>query len=71
MAKDAIIIQAQPFDLHGTTYYQLVFSYTDNLEVAHTARLGHESVYPNPQSGDQVIVESVINTVVEVKKKIG
>ena len=70
MSKEAVIIQAQQFDLHGTLYYELIFSYADNLEIAHTARLGHESIYPNPQSGDKVLIESVINTVVEVKRKI-
>ena len=69
MAKEAIIHKAQPFDLHGTPYYQLVFSYANEPDIAREARLGQESVYDSPRPGDLVLIETVMDTVVDVRKK--
>ena len=69
MAREAVIRQVQPYELHGTPYYQLIFSYADEPNVAREARLASDAVYPDPQPGDAVLVEAVLNMVMEIKKK--
>ena len=69
MAREAILHQVQPYQLHGTPYYALVFSYADEPDVAREARLAHDAVYPDPKPGDTILVEAVLNMVMSVGKK--
>ena len=69
MAREATLHQVQPYQLHGTPYYALVFSYADEPDVSREARLAHDAVYPDPQPDDTILVEAVLNIVTEVRKK--
>ncbi len=70
MAREAVIHQVQPYDLHGTRYYALVYSFANEPGMMREARLPHDSLYPDPKPGDEVLVESVLNMVTDIKKKV-
>ncbi|MBI1886044.1 MAG: hypothetical protein HYS09_07025 [Chloroflexi bacterium] len=69
MAREALLRKVQPYSLHGEPYYQLFFSYADEPEAVREARMAATNVYPNPQEGDTVLIDSVLNVVTGVEKK--
>jgi len=64
---EATILGVQPYELHGTLYYRLVFV-PDGGEQAREARLSHDMAYPDPQPGDRVRVNAILGIVDGVKK---
>jgi len=61
-------IQAvQPYELHGTLYYQLVYT-VDGQEQPRQARLSHDMVYPQPAAGDRVEINAILGIVDRVTK---
>jgi hypothetical protein len=58
----------QPYDLHGTLYYRILFSLgTDDERVAE-ARLAHEAVYANPAVGDHIVIQRILNMVIGIDR---
>ena len=64
---DATIVGVQPYELHGTLYYRLLFT-PDGSEQMREARLSHDMAYPDPQPGDRVRVNAILGIVDGVKK---
>ncbi len=69
MGRDAIIRKVNPYELHGVRYYQLFISFADQPEMVREYRLSHDTVYADPQDGDEVEVQMILSMVTEVKKK--
>ena len=69
MAREAIIREVNPYDLHGVAYYRLIVSYNDEPNSVHEVRISHDSIYGEPADGDRVLVEAVLNVVTEVRKR--
>ncbi len=69
MAREALIHTVQPYDLHGVRYYAVRYAYASEPDALREARLAHDSIYPDPQTGDQILVESLLNVVTEITKK--
>ena len=63
----AKILGVQPYDLHGTRYYRLIFV-PEGQEQPREARLSHDMVYPDPQPGDTVEVHALLGVVDGVTK---
>lgn len=59
------MVQAEPFDVHGVGHVDVTVVYPDRR--VETARLGRESVPPDLQAGDHVIVDLVMNMIVAVR----
>jgi hypothetical protein len=68
MARDAMIHQVAPYDLHGVRYYQLVISYADAPDRLQQVRLAHDVIYDAPEAGDRVLVDALLSVVTSVKK---
>jgi hypothetical protein len=68
MARDAILRQVTPYDLHGVRWYQLVISFADSPSSATQVRLSHDNVYDSPEAGDEVQVETLLSMITEVRK---
>ena len=69
MAREAIIRQVNPYELHGVVYYRLVVSYIDEPNSVQEVRISHDSIYGEPADGDRILVEAILNVVTEVRKK--
>ena len=66
MAREAVIHAVQPYDLHGVHYYAVRYAYANEPDALREARLAHDSIYPDPKAGDQILVEAVLNVVTDI-----
>ncbi len=69
MAREAIVRNVNPYELHGVRYYQLAVSYVEEPDSVREVRISHEAIYASPADGDRVLVEMVLNVVTEVRKE--
>ena len=69
MARDAIIQRVKPYLLHGEQYYEILYSYTNEPDTLRQSRIAHTNIYPNPQEGDDVLIEAILSIITEIKKK--
>jgi predicted alpha/beta superfamily hydrolase len=67
-SKDATLQQVQMVDIHGTVYCDVVYTH-DGEQQMHTARIGKEDIYADPQPGDAVRVSYVMNVVTRVQRR--
>ena len=67
IARDAVILQINGYELHGVRYYQMFLSFSDSPESVREVRLPHDVVYSSPTEGDRVSVEAILSVVTEVK----
>jgi tRNA-binding EMAP/Myf-like protein len=63
--REAVLLSVQRIDIHGTIFYDITFHHTGETQPIR-ARIGAESVYPNPQPGDQVLVSYVVGVVTNI-----
>lgn len=61
-----MVVELQPFDLHGVTYTDVTVAFRDRSTVA--ARLGPEAVPPGLAVGDQVLATRIANMVVSLRR---
>ncbi|MFN8638106.1 MAG: hypothetical protein U0360_01305 [Dehalococcoidia bacterium] len=57
---------AQPYELHGTRYYQLIVL-LDGEPRPREARLSHDMAYPDPAPGDRVEVHAILGIIDNVR----
>jgi hypothetical protein len=69
VARDAVIHRVNPYLLHGEQYYEIHYSYTSEPDTLHQSRIAHDYIYPNPQEGDQVLIEAILSIITEIKKR--
>ncbi len=69
MAREAVIHRVNPYLLHGEQYYEIFYSYTNEPDTLRQSRIAHTSIYSDPQGGDQVVIEAVLNVIMEINKK--
>jgi hypothetical protein len=67
--KDATLRAVRLIDIHGTYFYDLEYTHDDAPGQIHTARLGAESIYADPQPGDQIRVSYLMNVVTQVSRR--
>ncbi|MCG8348476.1 MAG: hypothetical protein MI924_11950 [Chloroflexales bacterium] len=67
-AKEATLAQVQMVDIHGTHYYDIVYTHTDDNQTRQ-ARVGKEAIYTDPQPGDTVRVAYLMNVVTNVQRR--
>jgi hypothetical protein len=69
VARDAVIHRVKPYLLHGEQYYEILYCYTNEPDTPRQSRIAHTNIYPNPQEGDDVLIEAILNIITEIKKK--
>lgn len=69
MAREAIIHNVRPYDLHGVRYYQLAVAYSNDPESIREVRISNDSIYDSPTAGDKIEVDMILSVVTEVRKK--
>ena len=68
MAREAMIHQVSPYDLHGVRYYQMFIAFLDAPDRVQEVRLPNDVVYPSPEAGDAVEVDMLLSMVTGVRK---
>lgn len=69
MTREAVIHRVYSYLLHGEQYYELLYSYKNEPDALHRSRVSHTNIYLNPEEGDHVLIEAVLNVITEIKKK--
>jgi hypothetical protein len=65
--REGVLVELRSFELHGTPYFAVIYR-LDGEEQSREARLSHDMIYINPQPGDRVRVEMVLNVVDRISK---
>jgi len=65
--EEAVVLEVEPFDLHGVTYQDVTIAYRDR-SVGH-ARLGPEGVPENLEPGEVVLATRVANMLVSLRRR--
>ena len=69
MAREAVSQRSNPYLLHGEQYYEIFYSYTNEPDTLRQSRIAHTNIYSDPQEGDEVLIEAVLNIITDVTKK--
>ncbi len=69
MARDAVLRRVNPYLLHGEQYYEIFYTYTNEPDTLRQSRIAHNYIYPDPQEGDPVLIEALLNVITEIRKK--
>ena len=64
---EATLQAVRPYELHGVTYYQLLYV-VDGDPRPREARLSGDIAYPDPQPGDRVDVHAILGIVDSVRR---
>lgn len=64
--QDALVLEVRPLSVHGLGFVDIKVAFRDRS--VHEARLGPESVPPNLQSGEQVLVMLAANMIVSLRR---
>jgi len=59
--KEATLREVRMVDIHGTRFYDIVYTHEGEQGMARTARIGVEDAYPNPQPGDVISISYLMN----------
>ncbi|MBP1466062.1 hypothetical protein EYB53_010140 [Candidatus Chloroploca sp. M-50] len=68
--RDAVLNQVQVVSIHGTILYDLVYTHVGETQ-PRQARLGSESLYAEPQPGDLIRVQYMMNVATTVEHRTG
>ncbi len=68
-SKDATLRQVQLVSLHGTEFFDVVFSHDEAPEQLVRTRVGRESIYANPQAGDPVTIAYLMNVPTNIARR--
>ncbi len=66
---EVLVLEVQPFPLHGVTYYDVKVAFRDRS--VSEARLGPESVPEGLQPGDKVLAMRAGNMIVSLRRPDG
>jgi hypothetical protein len=65
-AREAVVVEVRPWDVHGVGYVDVTVAYPDRS--VKTARLGPESVPEDLRPGERVLVDVAVNMIVGVRR---
>jgi len=65
-AVEAMVIEVRPYDVHGVPYVDVTVALRDRS--TQIARLGRESVPPELEAGEPVIVRTAVNMIVAIER---
>jgi hypothetical protein len=66
---DATLQHTQRVDLHGTHFYDLSFEHLNTPGQTRRARVSAESIYADPQPGDNVRISYLMGVVTSVERR--
>jgi hypothetical protein len=65
---EAILAEAQPYEIHGTRYWRIAYARKDDPDRITEGRVAAEGIYKDPQPGDRVEIRLLLGVIDEVKK---
>jgi hypothetical protein len=65
---EAILAAVQPYEIHGTKYYRIVYAAKDTPDRMSEGRVAAESMYRDPQAGDRVEIRMLLGVIDDVRK---
>ena len=68
--QKGVLVQVTPVDIHGSKFYDIFFTVDSSTAGPRGSRIGQESVYPDPQPGDEVILHLVLGQLTKVEKRV-
>ena len=66
--REGVVLEVQPFELHGTKYFRVLFRLDGEPDLTREARLSYDMIYVNPQPRDRVLVDLVLGVVDQMRK---
>ena len=69
MDIDGTLEGAQPYLIHGTTYFRLYFTHGDDLETIHQAQLPEDAVDDGLKPGDPITITYLLKTVMKIERR--
>jgi hypothetical protein len=63
------LLDVREVDIHGALFYDVTFALDSAPLRASTSRIGRESVYENPQSGDAVTLHLLMGQITGIEKR--
>jgi hypothetical protein len=63
------LLEVRLVDLHGSRFYDVVYALETSPQTPRVSRIGVESVYAEPQSGDKVLLHLVLGQVTRIEKR--
>jgi hypothetical protein len=65
---EAILAAVDPYEIHGTRYFRIVYATKEQPDRMTEARVASESIYRGAQPGDRVDIRMLLGVVDDVKK---
>jgi hypothetical protein len=65
---EAILADVQPYDIHGTHYYRIVYASKEQPDRMSEGRVAAESMYNDPKAGDRVEIRMLLGVIDDVRK---
>lgn len=67
-SRDATVHRMQPISIHGQLSYDLHYTFEDDPDQPHVARVGAEALAPGLQAGDRVRLDFLVGVVTGVHR---
>ncbi len=67
-SRDAILKRLQPISIHGQLSYDVHYTFDDDPDQVHVARVGPEAVAHGLQEGDLVRLDFLVGVVTAIAK---
>jgi hypothetical protein len=64
---EAILAAIQPYDIHGTHYFRIVYATKANPDTMTEGRVAAESIYRGAKAGDRVDIRTLLGVIDAVK----
>lgn len=64
-----MLLDVRAVDIHGALFYDFSFTLDASPQQVQVSRLGRESAYDNPQTGDKVMLHLVMGQLTKIEKQ--
>ncbi|MBI2766686.1 MAG: hypothetical protein HYX53_12360 [Chloroflexi bacterium] len=65
---EAILAAIQPYDIHGTRYFKILYATKDQPDRMTEGRVAAEGIYRGAQPGDRIDIRFLLGVIDEVTK---
>jgi hypothetical protein len=65
---EAILAAIQPYEIHGTRYFQIAYATSEDPDRVTQGRVAAEGIYRGAKPGDRVEIRMLLGVIDEVRK---
>lgn len=66
---DAILAAVEPYNIHGTRFYRIVYATAEQPDRMTEGRVAFEGMYKEPKAGDRIDIRVLLGVIDQVKKR--